>query len=433
MENVQLCPDFVGYDRLAARHLFSQLSYLERIAVTASLRGDAVAGQLDDERVHRDTFAILAARLGGMAPMAPEVKRLIEYLQAQQGEMSLAMLNVVAESWLDTVFKHVGSWGMADELFASIEADEARHVYDALQSAVPAPAQSAPVLGALERMLWEISLSPAFMLPLIHLGGPKRTAEMGLAIARAHACACDHLGVEPDTYRLRLLCRGQRMLPECRPVSMTSWQRSKMVLAEGRPMQQLLHRNLPIGDCRSPAKLQARLIRAMARVLARHPEMRLVTRRGQLFETPEPVIGLRALYDESQVVTVYVRGAHRRSTRQVIAGINRRLKRIRGKPYQPIPYLAGLEDLLPPSLCNVALSYNGHWGGESGTGPLIDIEGVPIVVTVGEPHDRPRWDGECWQAERVVTLTVAMDHRVGDGREIGHFATETIEEMERLQ
>ena len=118
------------WEFIAARRLYSTLSQFEEIAVLAASRGDATSGQLDDEIVHRDLFRQLARDLGGIEPPAAETTALVNELQSLRGPVSLALLNLVAEQWLETVFHFLcAGWGA--ELFAEIEADESRHVADA--------------------------------------------------------------------------------------------------------------------------------------------------------------------------------------------------------------------------------------------------------------------------------------------------------------
>lgn len=409
--------EFTGYDRLAARHMFSEFCHLETIAVMAAERGDAIPGQLEDEHVHHETFRRLAEQHGGLVAPCEEVARLIDYLTSLEGEASLAALNVTAESWLETVFDHVAGWGACDALMRAIEEDEERHVHDALDLARPPAAEIEPIVRDLERMLEAIAVAPAFMLPLIHFAGEQRVCAMGEALCAAHERACAHLGIASRTHRVRLLCRSQRIWSRRAPVpmEMTDWDRTKQRIYD-RNADMLLW--FEIATAVNGYRLQAQVVAALARILQRHPRLRYVTRRGELFRAQEPIIAMRALYDDRAVMNVFLPGCHHRTWRGVLRQMNRRVKRARAVEYHAMPPMPDdLDKLLPPSRVAAAVNYNGVHGGIGGTGPLSDVEGIPILVTIGEVR-----------AGRV-TLTILMDHRTHDGQDIGLLKQELEREL----
>lgn len=431
-------------DVLAARHLFSSLHHLEHLAVLAAQRGNCVEGQLEDELVHREVFGELARMHGGVEPCPGPAQALIDYLAGLEGEMSLATLNVVAESWLDTVFHHLEKIDLAPSVFAAIEEDEARHTYGALQSARPDPDEVRPVVKELEKLLLEISASGTFMLPMAWFLGPAGVAEMGLSIARSHARACRHLQVEPDLRNMVISSRAARFLDRTAPKEFPAneWQRLKLENWKSNAPQ-LCFVDVPLDPAiTNPAKLQAQMIHALGRILAREPHLRIVTRRDRLFQTDHPVVGLRSLYSDDHVITLYISRPERFRPRKIISLLNKQLKKIKSDPYEPydgaIDIARDLAPLVPPNRCSVVVSYNGGYGGLYGTGPLSDMEGIPCSVTIGEP----RWTMDPAPGTRhsepikprfVTTVCVQMDHRVGDGRHVGLLAKSLTTEMPIVQ
>lgn len=417
-ENLALCvQDFQGYDRLAARHMFSEFTHLETIAVMAAERGDGIPGQLEDEHVHHETFRRLAERYGGLVPPCEEVTDLIGFLTGLEGEASLAALNVTAESWLETVFHHVGRWGCADEMMRIIESDEERHAQMAMDLPRPPAAVIEPIMRELERHLERIAVAPAFMLPLIYFAGEERVCKMGRGIVRAHERACEHFGIASRTRRVRLLCRSQRMWAKRRPVpvALSDWDRTKMRIYD-RNADMLLW--FEVSTRANGYQLQAQVVAALARILQRHPRLRYVTRRGELFQARESIVAMRALYDDRAVMNVFLPGCERRTWRGVLRQMNQRVKRARAVEYHAMPPMPdGLSELLPPSRVAAAVNYNGVHGGVGGTGPLSEVEGIPILVTIGEVRD------DC------VTLTLLMDHRTHDGQDIGLLKCELEREL----
>ena len=418
-QNIALCVTrFEGYDRLAARHMFSEFTHLETIAVMAAERGDCIEGQLEDEHVHFETFKRLAEHYGGLVEPCPEVVELIEYLSSLSGEASLAALNVTAESWLETVFHHVGRWGCADEMMRIIESDEERHAQLAMDLPKPPRDEIEPIMRKLEEHLEKIAVAPAFMLPLIYFGGEEGVCRMGASIIRAHERACRHFGIESRTHRVRLLVRSQRMWSKRKPVEkeLAPWDVTKMRVYPGQiaPMQGWFSIKTKLNGMR----LQASVLGALARILQRYPRLRYVTRQDRLFQTQEAIVGARVMYDDRAVMNVFLPGCEYRSDRAVMRQLNQRTKKARSYEYHSIPHMPeGLHRLLPPARVNAVVNYNGVHGGIGGTGPLSDVEGIPILVTLGEVRN-----GEC-------VITCLVDHRTHDGQDIGLLMRELEKEL----
>lgn len=423
-ENVStVTHEFEGNDRLAACHLFSELRHLEEIATLAAIRGDCIDGQLEDEFVHRESFETLAIHYGGLKPACKEIQNLIDFLKEQEGEMSLALLNVVGESWLETVFHHIGQWGLFDELFASIEADEERHVHDALELAKPEPEECEPMVRKLESMLEKIMWAPQFILPMLYFGGEEATANIGLAVCAAHERACTHLGVDPNTKKMRALCRAHRFTARNAPelVDMNVWEQSKMKLWK-QPAPQTAWIEVPI-KTHNPVKLQAKVASIVGKTLAGYPKLKNVWRRDQLFRTKEIIVGQRFLYDDEQVATVFLHGTEHLSEQQIVKQTNRKIKRIRDEPYPTvIPELGDLEELLPPARCSVVINYYDY--GNCPLGPQSNIEGIPIIVMIGKPYQKGYNEYPHFLVNAMdswhTTITVSIDHRVGDAKDGGH-------------
>lgn len=411
--------------RIACRYLFSSLSHLERIAVLAAERGDCIEGQLEDEIFHRDLFAAIAELCGGLEEPDVATADLIEFLQGIEGAASLAVLNVVAEGWLETVFHALCDTEISPELFAAVEEDEHRHNHDARLLNVPDRAQSEPLIRAVEERLFRISQNPQFMLPLHYLMGAEAVSAMGMSIARAHESACKHLGVEPKVQRLRAFARANRILARTAPIEieMTQWERSRFTLWDDvAPQIAYMDVRVPTTN---PSKIQLLVLKSLGRVLLNNPELRRVARNERLYEPQRVTIGLRATHrDRNQVFTIYVDPNEYPTSGKLLRAINCRKRTVNDHEYIGIPRLGDLVELLPPARAICTLSSNGAFGGLFGTGPLNRVEGVPMSVTIGEVQTKPYWDGEKFAPVNVVTLGAQLDHRANDGLHLGLLASE---------
>ena len=88
-----------------------------------------------------------------------------------------------------------------------------------------------------------------------------------------------------------------------------------------------------------------------------------------------------------------------------------RTKRIRNKPYEIIGELDHLRDLLPPSQFPFVISYIGHHNLTWGYGVFSEFEGCSTSIFIGAPLENGSYP-----------VTILMDHRVFDGKDIALFA-----------
>lgn len=415
---------------IAWRHLFSLLAHLEELAVLAAERGDGIPGQLEDELVHRDTFAALA---GDVAPCPEPVADLHRWLAGLEGVESLAALNVVAEAWLESLFREVAGWPVAPALFEAVGAEEARHVSDARAKTGAMGAAVAETVRGIESRLLAIVRDPSFGLPLLYFGGRRGLARVALRAYERHREACAHLGVAPGG-DLRELVAGARAAladrDDPRALARTAWEETAEGLWPAGPAPMLHWEDVPApwAHGATAAALEARAVRAVARALAHEPRSHVTRRPGQSFRPARPVVGVRRLHDASRrlVMTVHVADAHRIELPALLRLLARRATRMRAEPYRPGPMggLGELAALLPPARAAATVSCVGFFGGRSGIAPLVELEGAPIAVTVGEPVMRPAWiEAEGRYLPRPhVFVGVAFDHRAGNGEELCRFA-----------
>lgn len=427
--NLAHLPDPSAYtssQRTAARHLFSLLTHLEEIAVIAAERGDGVVGQLEDEHVHRKTFRRAALAFGGLEPASPEARALIDFLQGLHGKVSLALLNLVAENWLENVFEHlVRSGGFAARLFASVEEDEARHVEGAYTAERPRPGAITATLVRLEGLLFNIATSPHFMLPLIHLYGHDVVAAMGEEALDKHRRACAHLRIAPSA-QMRRLATTVRALRRHRPpeeVSVNRWRAgTPLVWDKPEAMRTAKRVLMPYS---SPTAIEAAVVRAVGAALERHETLRVVSRGGRHYLLGRAIVGVRRAHLAGEIITLFVADPHRKPLRAVQKAIGRKQARARAREYAGVPDLGSLVEILPPAECSVAVSYTGHMGVELGWGPLSQLEGIPVSIIVGYPHDEVVAVDGAPAVRRMCWIGIEMDHVVGDGAEIG-LLTEAI-------
>ena len=375
------------WEQIAARRLFSTLAQFEDIAVLAAERGDGTDGQLEDELVHRETFAALARSCGGMEPPAEETIELVDRLTELHGPVSLALLNLVAEQWLETVFGVLGRGGWAADLFRAVEQDECRHVADAWNFELPSPDEVIEALPAIERALAGIGLSPGFALPVRYLFGVDALREIGKRALERHAATCATLGVYtgPAMRRLTAVCRAQHPAPRETP-------------ATGRHLS-LIRAHTGVAPVWTqitvPGRLNTSHVAARClRVLRDNPELCLSFRRETIYQH-DPCVAVRVGHPEG-IATVVINSIRQLRPKTV---------RVRSKALPVLPRLDDTMQLLPAAVAPLAITSLYAWRFAGGYVPLFDAEGIPAVVAIGR-------DGN------DTVLAITMDHRIYDAPQL---------------
>ena len=388
---------------IAARRLYSTLAQLEYIAVLAAERGDCVDGQLEDELVHRGVFIQLAQQLGGVCVVSPETRELVAKLEAMRGPQSLLLLNIVAETWLETVFDELAKPGWGSELFAAVEADEARHVAGAWAAEIPDAAAMLDDLADIEKALANIGLSTGFILPLRHLRGAGFCGNMGLAAIASHEKVCARLGVAPGRVigKLKAFSRGIKMLPAPDVIKPTP---GRLSLMRASPVPFVMDSIISVPN-RFALPLAA-VVKAASQILQDHPELRRVMRGDVLYQHREASVYVRVKMPTG-IMSVSLRAAWQHTPREIYRQIKKQRARLARRKHYPLPPLGDMEPLLPPAQAALAVTDISRWGFDNGTTPLVPAEGVPIVITLGIiTVDK-------------ITVAFSMDHRVFDASDMG--------------
>ena len=415
-----------GTARVAARHLYSSLSYFEEVGVMEAMHLGA-PGQVEDEIVHRDTFAAVADRLGGRDPVSNEADMLIRLIHHLPQRLSIMAINLVAEVWLETVFRHLIKWHVSPDLFQSIAEDEARHYEYGLGHLREDMEGFDKVLRELEVSLFSLAFSPTFALPMHFFGGVQAFARMGLDLIKQHTAACRALGLQPgpDIAKMRKLCRGALWMVPSQPdrAMMTDWDKDRQLLfGVHNPEDGAIQVPMPV----TGLKAEARVVQAVGNVLTYMPEMNVTLRDGQYYRPKQIVIGVRKQHKPSGgISTIYVVNPHNLTQRGLLKKIIKRQRKLNevarpigvgfcgGGPISQRKIMAQeMTDLLPPSRASIIVTFTGGYSKViSGVGwsPLIEGEGVAGSVTIG-----PVVDG-------TAKLGFRFDHRMIDGPDLVRF------------
>jgi hypothetical protein len=408
-------------DREAACRLFSCLAHLEEIAVMAAKAGGGVTDQLADEIAHRDTFRWIAAELGQPEPISVPVAALTRFLAGLSAEESILCLNLVAESWLENVFHHLADASPFRELFRVIEGEEARHAHEAAGSAASVdPVLAKALVGELEEHLWAVTCDPHFLWPLAWFTGVQEVGRMGRRAAEMHRAACAAMGIEPGPYLGIIAQCGDEGAGDLAPVLVesTPWEAGAFALGL-RPMSiQWRARWRGPRDLRT---VEARVTQAISAALAAEPRLNRTTvgPRAEIWRPRLAAVGVRRLWDDDHLMTLFVREAHARTTAAVADRLSSLARDARALPYPPPPDVPeGLARLAPPSrvAATVSVVVGAFPAGATGVGPLVPQEGATWAV-FATSFERD------WLGRWFLNLSAECDHRAHGGLEMGRFAS----------
>jgi hypothetical protein len=437
-----------GRDSLA--RLFAFLAQVETIAIEIPLRAlpgappaqaRLLRAQLTDEVFHSAVFARLAHDLALPASQPPPPIAAAEALLARirdepDAAVAATLLNLVAEAWIETLFRHARSWGVADAVFDAVLADEERHVEEAFGHMHGLDAQAAqPAVRALEQGLLEVGADPAVALALLDLAGPDGYRRLAEDLESNHRAQLAKAGLEPsptfDALRpLREALRSAEAQPAVVPD--TPWRAAaRAVWATPRDPTMQGAMDVRVGHI-PKGLLTPVFVAAVARAWARNPRLNRIVARGKVWQLPRVNVGVRVLVADDELATVVVPDADQRSVHDIarlIADGHGQLLRLRearqdaaaqGKP-PPQPLADGLDALVPPgpTSFSVAVSNVGKFGLESGAGAFSGPLSPSSDLTIGRRHRSPRWAGIAYVPSWTVTVGCLQDHRVFDGREAG--------------
>lgn len=384
----------------AETRLFDNLAALERLAVLMCEKHEAVAGQLEDERRHERLFR----QLGSGASTIEPIQDLTDWCASLEGGAQIAILNLVAEVWVEEILFTLGALGPAQhrELFLAVSEDEERHC----AAEPPVLDAAAPYVRTLERHLHAIASDPRFMWPLCHLLGVEAVTYMSVRLHEAHAEALSRLGVSPGEHFGSLLaCRAEAERDQgVEPVELDVWRQSAFNL-DLQPM--VGFREIDWHWSEDPAEVEARFTRAIHRTLAFEPQLNRTINiaRKELYAPNDCIVGVR----RPGVVTAYVKPCEDLETLGRHIRLKARQARVAAVVIPEID--DGLLALQPPPRAAATLSCHMGLGGITyGLAPMSRIEGATWSVGVG---------GEIIDGR--LTVGVLADHRAFDGTDLCTF------------
>ncbi len=452
-------------NQAALRRLFSFLAHVETVAIdvplmalpTTTQEGQAMLErQLADEVFHAVGFARLATDLGGIEDPMPEADAVLERIRAPQDpRVRAALLNLIAEDWIETLFKHAATWEVADPVFRMVLADESRHIHEGHHHTQGLEAASIePAVRDLEQALFELMQCPRVVLPTLALAGAEEVQALSKSYLRTHEAALEGLGLAPPEGFEGMIDAIQEVEDQGSPTDAmenarhlepeTQWRRTALHLWD-QPRHPVMHGWFDVTTEHIPTDLLTPvLVAAVGKVWHAYPRVNRYTLGGELYEPAGVNVGVRVTIGEQgeALSTIVVPDAHRRSVQDIQHLLEAGVREMNGLSDQIGELEAGqatgdlasvlrddeLMALVPPEVvpAPVTISNVGRSGMIAGVGAMPGALGQSVELIAGREEKRPVWDGERYVPADRVTLGASADHRVIDGHHAG-------EAMARLQ
>lgn len=448
-------------NRAALRRFFSFLSQVEVIAIEVPLSALPTARpevrpllerQLADEVFHATVFAALATRMGGLDKPVPEAEKLLDQIRRQEDPRTTAvLLNLLAEGWIENLFDHAVTWGVADSVFAIVLEDESRHVEEAHAHAEGVDvAKVAEAVRAFEGELFKLVQHPRVMLPVLALAGEAKFRELSASFLRVHKEALAEVGLDPNPAVLELekmsdeLGTGAAQTAKATLVEPeTMWRRTALEIWDA-PRSPMMNGWIEVRVDHVPVRdLTAVTIAAIGKVWAEFPRVNRYTLGGRTYRAGAVNVGVRALVGDKNeaIATLVIPDADKRSVRDIQRILAAGVQRLNGmqayaSDVRPDPAAESLgtvlrdEELMgmmPPEMvtCPVTVANTGRSGLFAGFGATPAF-GQSVEIVIGRVDKKPQWRTWRYKPTATVVLGCSADHRVIDGVHAG-------EAMKRLE
>lgn len=446
----------------ALRRFCSFLSQVEVIAIEVPLSALPTATpevrpllerQLADEVFHALVFAAVARRLGGLDKPIPEAERLLDQIRAQEDPKTTAvLLNLLAEGWIENLFDHAATWGVADALFHVVLEDESRHVEEAHDHAHGMDvAKVEKAVRDFERELFRLVQHPRVLLPTLALAGEERFQALGQSFLDVHKKALAEVGLTPDPNVLEMertyldLQQGAPVPEELRAdppratrvEPETQWRRTALELWDV-PRSPAMSGWFEVPVDHVPRRLLTPvLVAAVGKVWAEYPRMNRYTVGGQLWQPARVNVGVRvAVGDKGEALSsVPVPDADKRSVRDIsrilqasVQSLNDMGRQVEGlvpdegaESLRSILRDEELMQMVPPEtvVCPVTVSNVGKAGLFAGFGAMPGALGQSVEIILGRVEKRPQWRRWRYKPVDTVVIGATADHRVIDGTHAG--------------
>lgn len=461
-------PFELKYDNILYIYAFSLLAQLEVLAIQVPLKFEAcmptsefkvrMRAQLVDEVFHGMVFTRILYELITPYSHPPayntEFEVLCNFIRNEDSpQVAVVLLNLIAEGWIEELFRAFCHAGIAPTVFKTILEDEHRHVCEAdLYRSIGVPASEIlePKVAFLEeQLLVKIFFQYPYMLSINTLLGYDTAQALGYKLYEKHTEQLQKLGLKPGKlwafWGNSVMPLSERMrehVDKNRQIDMSA-SRKFFMTQWGKPTDPTMVGEFDLDISKyeffsrkySADMLTILMLQAISQGVSEKPEGRRFLSHGHLYQSDTVYVAVVVKLSscDAHLGAVVFENCHTwsakhlaRRLRQIIKSITYCYKR-RVALEVAHPHLAqmmhpilqdiehGVYPYPMPGNAIVSVSNIGHTGFKRGKSPLRMNEALKF--TLFEVERKPVWNNETqsFEPQDSLPISVSADHRIIDG------------------
>ena len=460
-------PFELKHEKLSYIYVFSLLAQLEVLAIQIPLKFESkmddpehrklMHTQLLDEIFHGLVFTKIVYQLCAPYSLPPTYNENVEiicnFIRDQEcPKIAVVLLNLLAEGWIEEIFKCFELHSIAPKVFAVILNDENRHVCEAdLYQAIGLPAlgEVKDKIKHLEAQLITNILQYKYITALSVLFGLDGIVSLFEALDHKHKEQLSKINLKPGSDWQFLMKIVEGLSPKIlrytdtiseieitplRKLLMMQWEKPKDPTMVGE-----FNLNISCIDFFNkkypPETLTTLILQTMSLSMHENESWRSFINYPKWLKTDGSYVGLAVKLPDckDQISTIIFENCHELSMRELAARIRNRVKMMvycftkREQLEKEHPHLSKIMDNILSDLSNgfydypmmnnsiVTLSNIGHCGYTQGKSPLRPNEA--IKVTLFDVEKKLIWNKETqeFEPQDILPISVSADHRIFDG------------------
>ncbi|KTD33284.1 putative CoA-dependent acyltransferase [Legionella nautarum] len=461
-------PVEIKHEKLFYIYAFSLLAQLEVLAIQIPLKFESqmtdpehkklMHAQLLDEIFHGLIFTKIVYQLCTPHSQPPaysaNVEILCNFIREQEcPKVAVVLLNLLAEGWIEEIFKSCALHGIAPKVFETVLQDEQRHVCEAdlyREIGLPDSEVIKEKIQFLEnQLITNVFLQYKYMFAFSSLFGFDGMVEFLQRLDRRHKEQLNKINLKPSGNWQFLMRVSENFSPKVfrymetvseiemsplRKLLMTQWDRPRDPTMVGEfnlnvSCIDLFNKKYP------PETLTTLILQTMSLSLHENESWRSYISYPKILKTEGSYVGIAVKLPDcgEQIATIVFENCHELTSQELATKIRSKVKMMvlcykkREQLEKENPRLKNIMDNILADLANdfygypminnsiVTLSNIGHCGYSQGKSPLRPNEMVKVTLFAVEK--KPVWNNETkeFEPQDLLPISVTADHRIFDG------------------
>ena len=458
-------PFQLKHDRMLYIYAFSLLAQLEVLAIQVPLKFEAkmptlafkqrMRVQLIDEVFHGMVFTRILYELITPYAMPPayneEIEALCNFIRDENcPKVAVVLLNLVAEAWIEELFRAYAKADIASDVFAIILEDEHRHVCEAdLYREIGLPEQavlSAKLTTLEEKLLSGILLNYPYMSAMTSLLGMEQVECLFNTLHEKHQEQLHKLNLTPGQSWCFLMQMHAFLFPKIkekmgsnseidlstmRQLFMTQWKPPTDPTMVGE-FDINVTRLMALGRKKGEGMISVLMLQTISRLLFDNPYFNQYLSYQKVYQSQNAMVGLVVSLPgcDDQLGMIIFENCHELSTQSITKKIIKNLKMMvychqkRLALEQKYPQLRASMDQVMHDMATgvypypasgnsiVSLSNMAPFGYSRAKSPLCMDESIKLTVLSVER--KPVWNevSETFEPEDRLPVSLSADHRL---------------------